>query len=106
MAVLSVMLAAALMIVGGWSRSAVLLGIVAMLGAMVWVHLDFYRLCRRRSGAGFAITSFALHWLFFLYSSLTFATIVVLSMPNSITGRLLSRGQCRIVPPTMVSDRS
>jgi hypothetical protein len=61
MAVLSVMLAAALMIVGGWSRIAVLLGIVAMLGAMVWVHLDFYRLCRRRRGAGFAITSFALH---------------------------------------------
>ena len=106
MTVLSVLPAPVLLIVGGWWRIAVLLGIAAMLGGMVWLHLDFYRLCRRRRGAGFAITSFALHWLFFLYSSLTFATIVVLSMPNSITGRLLSRRQCKIASPTTVSERS
>lgn len=87
-AVLSALLAPVPIVAGGWPRYAALAAIAALLATIAWLHRDFYRLCHRRGGAGFAIRSFALHWLFFLYSSLTFAAMVICTIPLKALGRL------------------
>ena len=63
---------------GGAMRAAFILALV-LQGALAWMHLDFYWLCFRRRGAIFGLTAFALHLLFYIYSSLTFGTVVALS---------------------------
>ncbi len=65
-----------------------LLAVPVVLLAMAWMHLDFYQLCRRRRGVAFALAAFALHWLFYLYSTLTFATVVIGSKGSLVLGRL------------------
>lgn len=42
---------------------------------VIALNFDFYCLCLRKRGAGFAVASIALHWLYFVYSSLTFAVV-------------------------------
>ena len=39
------------------------------------LNRDFYRLCLRKRGIGFATSSVVLHWLYFVYSSLTFGVV-------------------------------
>jgi cellulose synthase/poly-beta-1,6-N-acetylglucosamine synthase-like glycosyltransferase len=41
------------------------------------LNSDFYRLCLRKHGLGFAVASIALHWLYFFYSSLTFGVVTL-----------------------------
>lgn len=65
-----------------------LVAVPIVLLAMAGMHLDFYRLCLRRRGMSFALAAFALHWLFYLYSTLTFATVVIGSKASSVAGRL------------------
>ncbi|MFM9058540.1 MAG: glycosyltransferase family 2 protein [Planctomycetaceae bacterium] len=45
--------------------------------AIVICHRGFYRLCLRKRGPFFAIGAFALHVLFFVYSSITFGLVVL-----------------------------
>jgi glycosyltransferase involved in cell wall biosynthesis len=72
-------------VIGSWWP--LLAGPVVLL-AMAWMHLDFYQLCLRRRGIAFAFAAFALHWLFYLYSTLTFAAVVVGSKASLFLGRL------------------
>lgn len=65
-----------------------LLAVPVVLPAMAWMHLDFYKLCLRRRGIAFAIAAFALHWLFYLYSTLTFAAVVIGTKVSPVLGRL------------------
>lgn len=44
---------------------------------LVACHRDFYRLCLRKRGPVFAVGAFALHVLFFVYSSVTFGAVVL-----------------------------
>ena len=44
---------------------------------LVALNSGFYGLCARKRGVGFAIASFALHWLYFVYSSLTFGLVTL-----------------------------
>jgi GT2 family glycosyltransferase len=44
---------------------------------VVGINNDFYRLCLRKRGIGFATSSVALHWLYFVYSSLTFGVVTL-----------------------------
>ena len=44
---------------------------------VIAVNSDFYRLCLRKRGIGFAVSSISLHWLYFVYSSLTFAAVTL-----------------------------
>ena len=41
------------------------------------LNSDFYRLCLRKHGPGFAVASIALHWLYFFYCSLTFGVVTL-----------------------------
>jgi len=41
------------------------------------LNSGFYGLCARKRGVGFALASFALHWLYFVYSSLTFGVVTL-----------------------------
>jgi len=50
------------------------------------LNLSFYRLCLRKGGLGFAISSFALHALFFLYSTITFGVVVLRRCLNPLPG--------------------
>ena len=45
--------------------------------AVIAFNSDFYRLCLRKRGIGFAALSIALHWLYFVYSSLTFGVVAI-----------------------------
>jgi GT2 family glycosyltransferase len=67
---------------------AVCLAASAFVPMMLWAALacglvvvainnDFYRLCLRKRGIGFAASSVALHWLYFVYSSLTFGVVTL-----------------------------
>ena len=44
---------------------------------VVTLNSGFYGLCVRKRGVGFAVASFALHWTYFVYSSLTFGAITL-----------------------------
>jgi glycosyltransferase involved in cell wall biosynthesis len=50
---------------------------LAAAALLVGMNLGFYRLCLRKGGLRFAASSIALHCLYFLYSSLTFAVVVI-----------------------------
>lgn len=54
-----------------------LIAAIACVAVVVAMNLDFYLLCMRRRGAVFAIAAAALHFLFFIYSSVTFGTVVL-----------------------------
>ncbi len=71
--------------IGSWWP---LLAVPIVLPAMAWMHLDFYQLCLRRHGVAFAFAAFALHWLFYLYSTVTFAAVVIGSKVSLALGRL------------------
>jgi glycosyltransferase involved in cell wall biosynthesis len=71
--------------IGSWWP---LLAVPAVLLAMAWMHLDFYQLCLRRRGVAFAFAAFALHWFFYLYSTLTFAAVVIGSKVSLLLKRL------------------
>jgi threonine/homoserine efflux transporter RhtA len=43
--------------------------------AVIGMNFDFYRLCATKRGVGFAVSAMALHWLYFVYASLTFAVV-------------------------------
>ena len=71
----SVLLAACLAVavvapVALWAALACGLVVVAL-------NSGFYGLCVRKRGVGFAVASFALHWLYFVYSSLTFGVVTL-----------------------------
>jgi len=44
---------------------------------VVALNSGFYGLCLRKRGVGFAVASVALHWLYFVYSSLTFGVVTL-----------------------------
>jgi len=50
-------------------------GLLACGLALAWLNRDFYALCARKHGAVFAASAAMLHWLYFLYSALTFAAV-------------------------------
>lgn len=56
--------------------SPLLLWAALACGLMVFaMNSDFYRLCLRKRGIGFAASAVVLHWLYFVYSSLTFGVV-------------------------------
>lgn len=48
---------------------------VACLTVVLMLNADFYRLCLRKGGLGFAAGAAALHVLYFVYASLTFGAV-------------------------------
>ena len=50
---------------------------VAAAAGLLITNLPFYSLCLRKRGIGFATSSFALHCLYFLYSTITFGVVVL-----------------------------
>jgi glycosyltransferase involved in cell wall biosynthesis len=88
-------------VIGSWWP--LLVGPVVLL-AMAWMHLDFYQLCLRRRGIAFACAAFALHWLFYLYSTLTFAAVVIGSKVSLWLGRL-PRPRLFSAPPETSNQR-
>jgi hypothetical protein len=50
---------------------------LAAAALLVSMNLEFYRLCLRKGGLRFAASSIALHCLYFLYSSITFAVVAI-----------------------------
>ncbi|MEN9667728.1 MAG: hypothetical protein RLZZ326_4091 [Planctomycetota bacterium] len=78
-AVLALVVGALGIAVGGTPMRAAFILALLLQGTLAWMHLDFYWLCFRRGGAIFGLTAFALHWLFYVYSTLTFGTVVALS---------------------------
>ena len=70
----------------------------ACLAFLALLNTGFYRLCLRKHGLHFMLAAMALHWLYFVYSSITFAVIMVGDrlMPN----RSSSACECPADPPT------
>ena len=69
--ILAVCLAVAVFVpVALWAALACGLVVVAL-------NSGFYGLCARKHGVGFAVASFALHWLYFVYSALTFGVVTL-----------------------------
>jgi len=60
--------------------------------ALIALNNDFYRLCLRKRGLGFAFSAAALHWLYFAYSCLTFGVVATYTLAvaryPSIMGRV------------------
>lgn len=62
-------------LVAGWFTPAGLWAAVGWTVALVLLNRDLYRLCLNKRGLRFAAASVALHWLYFVYSSLTFGVV-------------------------------
>jgi GT2 family glycosyltransferase len=65
---------------------------------VIAVNSDFYRLCLRKRGIGFAVSSISLHWLYFVYSSLTFAAVTLHELWRR--GRRTPVSDVRVLQPT------
>jgi hypothetical protein len=61
------------------------------------LNSDFYRLCLRKHGPGFAVASIALHWLYFFYSSLTFGVVTLYEL--WVRSRRSTAAVSRVVQP-------
>jgi len=68
-----VLLCFAASLVSSWA----ILGALACTLAVITMNADFYRLCVKKRGVRFAPSAIALHWLYFVYSSLTFGVVAV-----------------------------
>ena len=90
-------------VTGTWSA---LLGAPIVLAAMIAMHADFYRLCYRRRGLSFAVAAFALHWLFYLYSTLTFAAVVMAATLRSWWESMTRQGSVSGSGTSATSDHS
>jgi GT2 family glycosyltransferase len=73
--VIATVLVAAL-VVAPFAPVAVAVAVACGL-TLVALHHDFYRLCLRKRGLGFALGAFALHALFFVYSSVAFGVVAL-----------------------------
>lgn len=62
------------------------LTVAACLAGVFLLNLRFYRLCRRKRGLPFAASAYTLHVLFFVYSTLTFAAVVLHSLVARVDG--------------------
>jgi len=60
-------------IVSPWA----ILGALACIMAVIAMNTDFYRLCLKKRGVRFVALAMALHWLYLVYSSLTFGVVAV-----------------------------
>lgn len=65
----------AVSLVAAWFTPFGLWAAVGLTAALVVLNRDLYRLCLSKRGLRFAAASVALHWLYFVYSSLTFGVI-------------------------------
>lgn len=54
-----------------------LLGVLVAVWLLVWLNRDFYSFLRDRRGLWFALQAMPWHWLYFVYSGLSFAVGVV-----------------------------
>lgn len=68
--------AAALAILVPW----LWLAAAACAAGVFALNARFYRLCRRKRGVAFAAACFALHYLFYIYSTIAFAAVIMHSM--------------------------
>jgi len=82
--VAAVLLAACLAVAGFASiasltpiASSAILAALACGLILFWINRDFYRLCARKRGLGFATSAMAFHWLYFVYASLTFGAVAI-----------------------------
>jgi len=62
-------------LVAAWFTPAGLWAAVGWTTALVLLNRDLYRLCLNKRGLRFAVASVGLHWLYFVYSSLTFGVV-------------------------------
>jgi hypothetical protein len=60
-------------LVSSWA----IVGALACALAVITMNADFYRLCVKKRGVGFTASAITLHWLYFVYSSLTFGVVAV-----------------------------
>jgi GT2 family glycosyltransferase len=65
---------------------------------VVAVNSNFYWLCLRKRGVGFALSSIALHWLYFFYSSLTFGIVTLYEL--SLRWRRSARSDRHVLQTT------
>ncbi|MFM1996856.1 MAG: hypothetical protein RLZZ111_1243 [Planctomycetota bacterium] len=70
-------------LVAGWFTPVGLWAALGWTGALVLLNRGLYRLCLSKRGLRFAVASVALHWLYFVYSSLTFGVIAARELLGS-----------------------
>ena len=68
--------------------------------AVVALNSGFYRLCLRKRGLGFAFSAAALHWLYFVYSTLTFGVTAAQTIASERFPSLAARPQPQATTPT------
>lgn len=61
---------------------------LALAAMLVLLNRDLYRLCLDKRGFQFAVASVALHWLYFVYSSLTFGVVAARELLSSRLAKL------------------
>jgi GT2 family glycosyltransferase len=66
------------LVVGAWVHAAWIVGALCLVGLGA-LNAPLYGFLRRRGGWGFAVAGFAMHTLYFLYSSATFVIVNVLT---------------------------
>ena len=66
---------------------------IAMALALILLNLDFYRFLKRKRGCFFVVRAIPLHWLYFLYGAVTFASMSAVAVPTGIFRRGICANQ-------------
>jgi hypothetical protein len=74
-------------LLGGLFNPWVWLGAVGCFFALTFANLDLYRFFVSKGGSDFVLAAFGLHTLYFLYSSVVFGVLFVISIIHRLIGR-------------------
>ena len=61
-------------------------GSLCCITVLILLNLDLYRFFHRQGGLRFALCAIGLHWLYFIYSSITFGVVTMLQILRRIIG--------------------
>lgn len=78
----------------------------AMASALFLLNLDLYRFFKRKRGWFFVVRVIPLHWFYFFYSAMTFATVVAVAIPSGIFRRGIRAHQHNLTGVTKPSEKS
>jgi glycosyltransferase involved in cell wall biosynthesis len=81
------LLAFILTCIAGFFFPLFFLAAFALAAALFLLNFDLYRFLKRKRGWFFVVRVIPLHWLYFFYSAVTFATVVTVAIPSLVFRR-------------------
>jgi len=98
------LLAFILTCIAGFFFPLFFLAAIALAAALFLLNFDLYRFFKRKRGWLFVVRVIPLHWFYFFYSAVTFATVVTMAIPSLIFRRGACADHAKLPRATRSSD--